>query len=122
MGEESDSEKHFKKRALIVTLNSDGLTGGVLPGPANDGLRTKRVLEARGFKVTWLRDDLPKRWIDPDTNSLYPSPGNVRLWMAALSGNAREGDSLFFHFSGHGYQDGHDCLEKDGLDENISLR
>jgi len=106
-----------RKRALIVTLTYENTEENELLGCTIDGDRMKNVLQDRGFKVTWLRDDLDR------DHELYPTKENTEMWMKALSGSCRSEDSIFFYFSGHGNQEESDrySAEKDKRDETICV-
>merc|ERR1711964_93057 len=81
---------------------------GATPSCANNGLKMVDLLKRRGFRVTWLRDDLSK--ID-EQHELYPTKENVERWMKALTKNAQPNDSLFFYYSGHGSDAGQDSSD-----------
>jgi uncharacterized caspase-like protein len=88
-----------RKRALLVGINYPG-TEGELKGCLNDVDRMRRCLVDRfGFDEADLRV-----LSDADPSTPPPTGANIRLELERLVGKARPGDSLFFHYSGHGLQ------------------
>nr|BAJ89979.1 predicted protein [Hordeum vulgare subsp. vulgare] len=86
-----------RKRAVLVGINYAG-TKAELKGCHNDVARMRRCLVDRfGF------DDAAVRVLsDADPAAPQPTGANIRRELARLVADARPGDSLFFHYSGHG--------------------
>jgi hypothetical protein len=86
-----------RKRAVLVGINYTG-TKAELKGCHNDVARMRRCLVDRfGF------DDAGIRVLDDaDPAAPQPTGANIRRELARLVADARPGDSLFFHYSGHG--------------------
>lgn len=107
-----------RRRALIIGINYTG-TRAALRGCVNDAKNMKNLLSRNQFPddsshMVMLVDDR-------GTPSNYqPTRSNILKAMQWLMQGVREGDVLFFHFSGHGAQvpdrTGH---EADGLNETI---
>uniref|UniRef100_A0A0E0L499 Peptidase C14 caspase domain-containing protein n=1 Tax=Oryza punctata TaxID=4537 RepID=A0A0E0L499_ORYPU len=88
-----------RKRAVLVGINYAG-TEGELKGYLNDVARMRRCLVDRfGFDEADIRV-----LADADPSTPQPTGANIRLELERLVGDARPGDTLFFHFSGHGLQ------------------
>uniref|UniRef100_A0A0D9V6S3 Peptidase C14 caspase domain-containing protein n=1 Tax=Leersia perrieri TaxID=77586 RepID=A0A0D9V6S3_9ORYZ len=86
-----------RKRALLVGINYPG-TKAELKGCHNDVDRMHRCLVDRfGFE----EDDI-RVLVDRDSSGTQPTGANIRRALAQLVGEARPGDFLFFHYSGHG--------------------
>ncbi|KAI8825273.1 caspase domain-containing protein [Fimicolochytrium jonesii] len=106
------------KKALLVGVNYFN-TRSELKGCINDVRNMKNFLCTQfGF-----RDD-PQHMLcltDDNTNwHLQPARQNILQAMQWLVSGAKAGDSLFFHFSGHGSQQADkDGDESDGTDETI---
>lgn len=89
-----------RKRALLVGCNYKG-SSFALNGCINDALCVRHLLKTRfGFQdadIMLLTDDQsdPQKW---------PTRANMIYQMQMLVWDLRPGDSLFFHFSGHGSQ------------------
>lgn len=104
------------KRAVLVGINYPG-TDGELKGCLNDVSRMRRCLLDRfGFD-----DDGIRVLADADPSTPPPTGANIRLELERLVANARPGDALFFHYSGHGLQLPAETGEDDdtGYDECI---
>ncbi|KAJ3008255.1 Ca(2+)-dependent cysteine protease [Thoreauomyces humboldtii] len=106
------------KKALLVGANYAG-TSNALSGCINDVNNIKAFLiNQYGFRDTpqnmiCLTDDNPN-W------QMRPLRRNIEQAMQWLVNGAQAGDSLFFHFSGHGSQQkDEDGDESDGVDETI---
>jgi len=100
-----------KYRALLVGINYVG-TSHELRGCHNDVEMMKRYLEQVGYPVSDMRLLLD------DGQHEKPDRANIISGFQWLTENAGSGDSLFFHYSGHGASvrdDGDD--EEDGKDE-----
>jgi hypothetical protein len=106
-----DVELPPKVKALLVGINYIG-TANQLGGCIND------VLDSRVNIIA----DYPDATITlmTDNTSVKPTRKNILNSLKDLIQNAKAGDILFFHFSGHGSQvvDLHGD-EKDGWDETI---
>lgn len=105
-----------RKKAVLVGISYPG-TRAHLRGTINDVECMKFCLMNRfGFpesQVVVLRDDV----MHPD---FYPSKANIFRAMQWLMTDLRFGDSLFFHYSGHGSQLRDPTgMEEDGYDETI---
>merc|ERR1712232_905545 len=105
-----------QKKAVLVGINYINHSRGRLKGCINDVKNMQQFLEQRGFRganVRILTDDLQDR-------SRQPTKANILRDLKWLAQGAKPGDSLFFHYSGHGSQvvdtSGD---EEDGLDETI---
>uniref|UniRef100_A0A0E0L4A0 Peptidase C14 caspase domain-containing protein n=1 Tax=Oryza punctata TaxID=4537 RepID=A0A0E0L4A0_ORYPU len=86
-----------RKRALLVGINYPG-TKAELKGCHNDVARMRRALVDRfGFDEADIRV-----LADADRSAPQPTGANIRRELARLVGDARPGDFLFFHYSGHG--------------------
>ena len=80
------------KKALLIGINYTG-TSGQLNGCINDVNNIKDILSSK-YKfdcITVLTDD-----------SLSPSRHNIEVAIKNLVENTKEGDTLVFHYSGHG--------------------
>ncbi|CAL4901456.1 unnamed protein product [Urochloa decumbens] len=85
-----------EKRAVLVGINYPG-TKAELKGCHNDVARMRRCLLDRfGF------DESGIRVLVDDGSDPQPTGANIRRELARLVGDARPGDLLFFHYSGHG--------------------
>ncbi|XP_062231763.1 metacaspase-4-like [Phragmites australis] len=88
-----------RKLAVLVGINYPG-TDGELKGCLNDVARMRRCLVDRfGFDEAGIRV-----LADADPSMPPPTGANIRLELERLVGNAQPGDTLFFHYSGHGLQ------------------
>ncbi|KAF0923370.1 hypothetical protein E2562_006277 [Oryza meyeriana var. granulata] len=86
-----------RKRALLVGINYPG-TKAELKGCHNDVARMHRSLVDRfGFDEAEIRV-----LADADRSAPQPTGANIRRELARLVRDARPGDFLFFHYSGHG--------------------
>jgi len=104
------------KKALFVGINYYG-TSAQLSGCINDVKNVSElVCEKYGFKnCLYLTDENP----DPTRKPTYENIINGMRW---LVNGAKSGDSLFFHYSGHGgtaKDSGAESDELDGFDETI---
>jgi len=90
----------LRRKCLLVACNYQG-TSAALKGCGNDQQCMRHCLTTRfGFRdgeILALFDGQP----DP---RLWPTRANVLAAMRWLVADARAGDSLFFHYSGHGAQ------------------
>ncbi|CAN6337200.1 unnamed protein product [Urochloa humidicola] len=105
-----------QRRAVLVGINYPG-TDGELKGCLNDVSRMRRCLVERfGFEEAGIRV-----LADADPSTPPPTGANIRRELERLVGDARPGDTLFFHYSGHGLQLPAETGEDDdtGYDECI---
>lgn len=102
-----------QKKALLVGINYINTPAARLNGPINDVQNMMQFLSQRGYQNMWVLTD------DQDP-SKQPTRQNMIQGMQWLVQGARPGDSLVFHYSGHGSQmldtNGD---EVDGFDEVI---
>lgn len=105
----------MSKRALIVGCNYPG-TKSALNGCINDAHSIRDVLiNCKGFPAENVR-------VMTDAPDCEPKPTgeNIRKALAEMVGGAKKGDSLVFHYSGHGTQvPSGDKDEHDKKDEAI---
>jgi len=105
-----------QRKAVLIGINYLRHQRGRLSGCINDVKNMQQFLAERGFtgpNVRVLTDDLS----DP---SKQPTKANILRDLRWLASGARPGDSLFFHFSGHGSQVADlNGDEEDGMDETI---
>ena len=95
------------KNALLVGINEYACCP--LQGCVNDVLAMEHFLSGRDFSI--------KKLLDTDATT-----SNVLTALKALVSNAKHGDTILFHFSGHGSQvPNHDGPQKeaDGMEEII---
>eukprot|EP00922_Rhytidocystis_sp_ex-Travisia-forbesii_P065365 GHVS01097130.1.p1 GENE.GHVS01097130.1~~GHVS01097130.1.p1 ORF type:complete len:611 (-),score=87.45 GHVS01097130.1:190-2022(-) len=107
-----------RKKALLIGINYAG-SRAELQGCVSDVQRMKRLLVGLyGFP-----DDSHTMVCLTDDNSdprYRPTRANIMMGMQWLVADARPGDALWFHFSGHGAQQRDSSgLEEDGYDETI---
>ncbi|CAN6354803.1 unnamed protein product [Urochloa humidicola] len=91
-----------RKRAVLVGINYVGREDEFveLKGCLNDVSRMRRCLVERfGFDGADIRV-----LADADPSTPPPTGANIRRELERLVGDARPGDTLFFHYSGHGLQ------------------
>jgi len=97
------------QKALLVGINYPN-TSHSLRGCVNDVINVKRMLTSRyDFDIVMLTDE-------------EATTENILRELEALVFDAKPGDVLYFHYSGHGSQmvdDYDDDYEPDGLDEII---
>jgi len=106
-----------RKKALLVGINYAG-TAAELRGCINDVRNMKNFLLSFGYT------DSPATMMvltdDQSDSRRLPTRENMLNGMRWLVAGAQPGDSLFFHFSGHGGQARDtDGDEEDGWDETI---
>ncbi|KAI9168192.1 hypothetical protein H9P43_007564 [Blastocladiella emersonii ATCC 22665] len=101
-----------RKKALLIGINYKG-TRAELRGCINDVKNVSNFISQHGFS----RENMLILTDDQDDPNRLPNKANIVSAMKWLARDARAGDSLFFHFSGHGAQvkdasgdeeDGHD--------------
>ncbi|CAN6350577.1 unnamed protein product [Urochloa humidicola] len=105
-----------RKRAVLVGINYVGREDE-LKGCLNDVSRMRRCLVDRfGFDGADIRV-----LADADPSTPPPTGANIRRELERLVAGARAGDTLFFHYSGHGLQLPAETGEDDdtGYDECI---
>ncbi|KAL6619002.1 hypothetical protein ACP70R_034141 [Stipagrostis hirtigluma subsp. patula] len=105
-----------RKRAVLVGINYAG-AADELKGCHNDVARMRRCLVDRfGFDEADIRV-----LVDADGAAPQPTGANIRLELERLVGDARPGDTLFFHYSGHGKRLAAETGQEDdtGYDECI---
>lgn len=111
--------KQGRKKAVLIGINYiHGDPRSKLNGCINDARNLREFLIAHfGFppqNIRILTDD------QPTSSQDYPSKNNLLNAMKWLVEGVQPGDSLFFHFSGHGGQEKDKYhLEDDGLNETI---
>jgi len=103
-----------QKRAVLIGINYSRHARGQLKGCINDVHTIQAFLQKYGFNnVRVLTDDQQ----DP---SKQPTKDNIMRDIRWLTAGTQPGDSLFFHYSGHGGQvKDVSGDEEDGLDETI---
>ncbi|CCD19227.1 metacaspase MCA3, putative [Trypanosoma vivax Y486] len=98
---ESSEPVSGEVRALFIGINYYG-TSAKLSGCCNDVRQMIGTLQRRKFPITSMNilvdeDDFPGR-------TDQPTRANILRYMAWLVKDAKPGDVLFLHFSGHGTQ------------------
>lgn len=108
-----------RKRALLIGINYSG--SSKLQGCVRDVTFMVHLLRTKfGFKDSEFYVMTDKSHGIRNVHSGKPTRRNIREAMAWLVSGARAGDSLFFHFSGHGSQVRDTSGdEADGYDETI---
>jgi len=102
------------RKAVIIGINYIGHKQGQLKGCIPDANNVENFLKSRGFPPQNIR-----KLTDDNPNAL-PTKANLMAAMQWLVAGAAPGDSLFFHFSGHGGQEkDRKGLEEDGMNETI---
>mmetsp|Transcript_44555 Transcript_44555/g.105596 ORF Transcript_44555/g.105596 Transcript_44555/m.105596 type:complete len:374 (+) Transcript_44555:273-1394(+) len=102
-----------RTRALFIGINYVGQSGE-LRGCHNDVAAMKQYIATQGYAQEEMKV------LMDDGRSERPTLANILAGFRWLVRGAREGDSLFFHYSGHGAQlpdDNGD--EADGYDETL---
>lgn len=109
-------EASGRRKALLVGCNYRG-TSAALRGCINDVHRMRTFLISQGFpdsSTIVLTDDQTRN------ADRMPTKKNILRHLDWLVQGAQRGDSLFFHFSGHGaQQEDRTGDEEDGYDETI---
>jgi hypothetical protein len=106
-----------RTKCLLIGINYFG-QGGELSGCVNDVKMIKAFLEQQGYAATPDRMQI----LTDDVNfaNAAPTASNIFNAMQWLLADMQPGDSLFFHFSGHGGQlEDDDGDEDDGFDETM---
>lgn len=105
-----------RRKALLIGCNYTG-TSASLQGCINDVHRMRQFLASQGFpesEMLVLTDD------QRHTPRRMPTKQNIIHGLDWLVRGAQRGDSLFFHFSGHGAQQEDELGdEADGFNETI---
>jgi len=108
-----EANEYSNRKAALVGINYVG-TRNQLSGCHNDVETMKRYLMSQGF------DEGEMRLLLDDNEHEEPSHANILDAMKWLVKGAKKGDSLFFHYSGHGTSmKDDDGDEEDGKDEAI---
>ncbi|KAH3666181.1 hypothetical protein OGAPHI_004370 [Ogataea philodendri] len=104
------------KKALLIGINYIG-TNNALRGCINDAHNMYNYLtQAQGYKA----EDIVMLTDDQRELVKVPTKANMIRAMQWLVKDAKPGDSLFFHYSGHGGQEeDQDGDEEDGFDDCI---
>jgi hypothetical protein len=107
----NDTFTHKARRALVIGINYTGLSCE-LNGCIHDASNAENVLRD-GFKfrhILKLCDNTPAK----------PTKANILAALRWLVKDAKEGDTLYLHYSGHGNRTkDHTGDEENGLDETI---
>jgi len=102
------------RRAVVIGINYIGHTSGQLKGCINDATNVENFLTTHGFQPQMIRK------LTDDNPNAAPNKTNILAAMQWLVQGAAPGDSLFFHYSGHGGQEKDPLmLEEDGMNETI---
>lgn len=112
------SNPNGRTKALLIGINYVGQNPGELSGCVNDVRMMQRFLKEQGFDDSTER----MRVITDDVSYFHAAPtgDNIIAAMRWLVEGNEPGDSIFFHYSGHGGQikdDNGD--EADGWDETL---
>merc|ERR1712232_1382407 len=104
------------RRALLIGINYTGMPVE-LNGCHNDVKNVRKLLvETFGWSNNCIRT-LTDKGKDPHS---MPTKSNIEAALLWLSEGARPGDSLFFHFSGHGAEKvAPKGYEENGMNETI---
>lgn len=104
-----------KRKALLIGINYVG-TNAALRGCWNDVKNMKQFLLTKGFR----EDDMVVLTDEARDPRSIPTRQNMTAAMHWLVRGAQPGDSLFFHYSGHGGQaKATQGDEADGMNETI---
>ena len=112
-----------RKLAVLIGINYTTHEQGRLSGCVNDVVSMKEyICRTEGFtensSTMKILVDAPHRDIGIPT--IHPNKKNIMEAINWIVGEAREGDALFFHYSGHGgQQKDQSGDEADGLDETL---
>lgn len=105
-----------KRKALLIGINYIG-SNNALRGCINDVRNMQRFLMQRGG---YMEGDMVVLTDDSNNAMQMPTRANILRAMQWLVRGAAPGDSLFFHYSGHGGEEKDlDGDEVDGMDECI---
>jgi len=104
----------LKKKALLIGINYLKHQRGQLRGCINDVHNIEGFLKTYGFQNMRILTD------DQQDPTKQPTKVNILRDIKWLVEGAKAGDSLFFHYSGHGSQvKDLNGDEEDGMDETI---
>jgi len=104
------------RKAVIIGINYLHQTQGRLKGCIPDANNIEQFLLTRGY----LPANIRKLTDDSQNYYFVPTKANMLQAMQWLVTDVRPGDSLFFHYSGHGGQEPDPTgLEEDGLNETV---
>eukprot|EP01063_Lacrimia_lanifica_P023189 TRINITY_DN30676_c0_g1_i1.p1 TRINITY_DN30676_c0_g1~~TRINITY_DN30676_c0_g1_i1.p1 ORF type:complete len:365 (+),score=91.37 TRINITY_DN30676_c0_g1_i1:51-1145(+) len=115
-------------KALLVGINYVNHKRGVLSGCINDVISMKTYIETQGFNeseatMRVLVDDHNDAKLREHVRGVKPRQPTKREILDGirwLVSGAKDGDCLFFHYSGHGgQQEDKDGDEEDGMDETL---
>jgi len=110
---EFDAEGKSSRKAILIGINYKGQEFE-LDGCVNDAVAMKQYLEGQGFKNEGIR------LLVDEGDSESPTAQNIIDAIRWLVQDAKAGDSLFLHFSGHGTSTtDSNGDENDGNDECI---
>eukprot|EP01068_Selenidium_serpulae_P013605 Selendium_serpulae@DN5986_c1_g2_i4.p1 len=120
----SDGFLDGKRRSVLIGINYTGMNGE-LRGCVNDVHRMRNFIEKNGFPEgheQWVLTDEDSAEFTDDANVKHtlPTKENILLAIGWLMHGVAKGDSLYFHYSGHGVRvpdTSND--EDDGMDEAI---
>ncbi len=107
-----------RKKSLLVGINYVG-TANALRGCHND-VKNVRKLITETYKFP--TDSASQRVLMDDGENQAPTRANILAAFKWLIEGAKDGDSLFFHYSGHGASQKDvrpDTDEADGMDETL---
>jgi len=105
------------KRALLVGINYVGHSAGVLRGCHNDVDNMRAYIRSQGYGDNDVMVLMDK---DGTPGHLMPTRVNITNAIKWLMKDLKAGDSVFFHYSGHGGQvKDSDGDEEDGMDETL---
>ena len=107
------------KKALLVGINYVDHEKGRLNGCVNDVVSMKNYISTQGFDAQAMTFCVDEAHSDlPD--STHPSRENIERCIDNFVEGTKSGDSLFFHYSGHGGQKRDSSGdEADGMDETL---
>lgn len=106
-----------QKRALLIGINYTSSPTSQLKGCIND---VQSMLAYLTQRAGFPRENIVVLTDDTNNPRCMPTRQNILSAMQQLSRGARPGDSLFFHFSGHGDRKVDTSGdEDDGFDETI---
>jgi metacaspase-1 len=103
-----------RTKALFIGINYVGHNPGELKGCHNDVEKMRRFVAKQGY------DEANMKFLMDDGKSTPPTKQEILTAIKWLVQGARDGDSLFFHYSGHGTQVPDESGdETDGKDEAL---
>ncbi|BBI30559.1 metacaspase [Acanthamoeba castellanii medusavirus] len=109
-----------RMRVVMVGINYVG-TSNQLNGCVNDTVHLSQILKTAGAKPQMkLLVDAGYNGQPIPAEAIRPTKANILAALQWLVSDARPGDRLLFHYSGHGIQiPGTDAGEEDGMDEAL---